>query len=82
MTDYILCVDKFIDKILDCLNKFFQGDLGEYEKYPEDIYNMANGTPKGKYQIDEEVKTMYGTCNKILIIPRLTEISICMNLEN
>ncbi len=75
-------IPQFIDVMYSCLEKFFKGDLGKYEEYEEDIYHMSQGTPKGKYLIEQTVATIYGNCNTVCVIPRTNDICVCMEMEN
>lgn len=74
--------EKFENVIGESLDKFFSGDMGEFEKYKEDIYHLASSTPKGRYKLDFEIETYFGPCDTFCISPSLDGLILHMAMED
>ncbi len=74
--------EKFKEITANALSDFFSGDMGEFEKYEEDIYHLSQSTPKGRYKLDFEIETYFGNCDTLCITPTIEGITIHMAMED
>ena len=73
---------KFIEVTNKALKDFFSGDLGEFEKYEEDIYSLSRSTIKGRYKLNFKIDTRFGECDTLCVSPSQDGLILHMAMED
>ena len=73
---------KFIEVTNKALKDFFSGDLGEFEKYEEDIYSLSRSTIKGRYKLNFKIDTRFGECDTLCVSPSRDGLILHMSMED
>ena len=72
----------FIEITNKALKDFFSGDLGEFEKYEEDIYSLSRSTIKGRYKLNFKIDTRFGECDTLCVSPSQDGLILHMSMED
>lgn len=73
---------KFMEVTNKAMRDFLSGDLGEYEKYEEDVYNLSQSNIKGRYKLDFKINTRFGECDTLCVTPTEYGITLHMAMED
>ena len=74
--------EKFKEVVSKALKDFFSGDLGEFEKYEEDIYSLSRSTIKGRYKLNFKIDTRFGECDTLCVSPSRDGLILHMSMED